>query len=405
MNFKLLKQSLPSFCTSNFDVLKIILIFIKFNRLPVLIESTSNQVNQEGGYSGLRPSQFASKLKSLARLININKKSLIIGGDHLGPLPWKDLTSKKAIEKSKILIKECLRAKYEKIHLDTAIKCKDDKYMDKDTTIKRCDEILNSFSSNEINKKFIVVGTEVPIAGGSNLLKPILTSFKSIKEEIEMYSTIFKNKKKYALVIEPGIGFANFKVVKVKFKKLNKILSFSKKMNFAYEAHSTDYQSISSLKKLVKNNFKFLKVGPELTYLFSKAVFEMERIEKEKFKNNYSNIKKTILNEMKKSNKYWKNYYSGSNKYINFLKTNSYLDRMRYYWDKKNVVNAKNKLFLNINKLSDVEFFQSTDLLTKKDLILKKKLKLKNCDLIPFKLIEKSLKKYYLACNYKLKNI
>ena len=63
----ILKYNLPSFCTSNLDVLKIVIKFAKYHDLPVLIESTSNQVNQYGGYSGLRPLQFSRKVKKLAR--------------------------------------------------------------------------------------------------------------------------------------------------------------------------------------------------------------------------------------------------------------------------------------------------------------------------------------------------
>ena len=47
------------------------------------------------------------------------------------------------------------------------------------------------------------------------------------------------------------------------FKQKNNLSRLS---NFSYEAHSSDFQNLSALKKLVKNNFKFLKVGPELTF-------------------------------------------------------------------------------------------------------------------------------------------
>ena len=61
----LLKKSLPSFCTSNFDVLKVLMVFNKYHKLPTLIESTSNQVNQFGGYTGLEPKQFKKKIRAL----------------------------------------------------------------------------------------------------------------------------------------------------------------------------------------------------------------------------------------------------------------------------------------------------------------------------------------------------
>ena len=41
---------------------------------------------------------------------------------------------------------------------------------------------------------------------------------------------------------------------------------------------------------------------------------------------------------MDKDNRYWKDYYSGNKKRIEYLKFNSFLDRSRYYWDKKKVI-------------------------------------------------------------------
>ena len=63
MNLKkiLENKGLPSFCTANFLVLKTLLIFCKKNKLPALIESTSNQVNQFGGYSKNQQKDFIKK--------------------------------------------------------------------------------------------------------------------------------------------------------------------------------------------------------------------------------------------------------------------------------------------------------------------------------------------------------
>ena len=58
MNKHLIKNNLPSFCTANFNVIKILIIFAKRYNLPILLESTSNQVNQFGGYTGLKPKEL-----------------------------------------------------------------------------------------------------------------------------------------------------------------------------------------------------------------------------------------------------------------------------------------------------------------------------------------------------------
>ena len=80
------------------------------------------------------------------------------------------------------------------------------------------------------------------------------------------------------------MNFTNNKLTVPKFSKLKKFKAKSDEKNFFYEAHSCDYQNIKNLRGLVQNNFKFLKVGPELTYFYSKALFRMEEIEKKIFK-------------------------------------------------------------------------------------------------------------------------
>ena len=112
--------------------------------------------------------------------------------------------------------------------------------------------------------------------------------------------------------------------------------------NFVFEAHSTDYQSRYILKKLVQNNFKFLKVGPKLTYNYAKSLFYMHHIEKKYLKKN-SNVEKTILRSMIHDNRNWKGYYN--KKIKSFL--NSQLDRMRYYLN-SNTVNKSIKILKKI---------------------------------------------------------
>ena len=128
---KFFKKGLPSFCTSNMDVVDVIFKFCKLNNLPVLIESTSNQVNQNGGYTGLKPQNFKKKINEIAKKNRFKLKSVLLGGDHLGPLPWKDLKKKIAMRNAKLLVKNYIETGYKKIHLDTAILCSDQKKISK----------------------------------------------------------------------------------------------------------------------------------------------------------------------------------------------------------------------------------------------------------------------------------
>ena len=55
------------------------------------IESTASQVNQEGGYTGMTPAGFADGVRTAAAAAGVPDDRLVLGGDHLGPYPWRGL--------------------------------------------------------------------------------------------------------------------------------------------------------------------------------------------------------------------------------------------------------------------------------------------------------------------------
>ena len=57
----------------------------------LLVEATSNQVNQFGGYTGMRPAEFRSFVLEHVAAAGVGAERLILGGDHLGPNPWRAL--------------------------------------------------------------------------------------------------------------------------------------------------------------------------------------------------------------------------------------------------------------------------------------------------------------------------
>jgi D-tagatose-1,6-bisphosphate aldolase subunit GatZ/KbaZ len=56
---------------------------------PLLIEATSNQVDQFGGYTGMTPADFHGFVSRLAELLGFPTSQLILGGDHLGQTAGK----------------------------------------------------------------------------------------------------------------------------------------------------------------------------------------------------------------------------------------------------------------------------------------------------------------------------
>src|SRR6266496_601847 len=90
------------------------------------VESTSSQVNQEGGYTGQTPREFSGFIRSAASNAGFPPDQIVLGGDHLGPFPWRNQQASVAMEKASELVRACVLAGYQKIHLDASMACADD---------------------------------------------------------------------------------------------------------------------------------------------------------------------------------------------------------------------------------------------------------------------------------------
>lgn len=115
-----------SVCSAHPLVIESALRFDLNTDSKVLIEATSNQVNQFGGYTGMKPADFRDFVYGIAQEIGFPRERLILGGDHLGPNCWQNEVAAEAMEKSVALIKAYVAAGFSKIHLDASMSCADD---------------------------------------------------------------------------------------------------------------------------------------------------------------------------------------------------------------------------------------------------------------------------------------
>ena len=65
------------------------------------VEATSNQVNQEGGYTGRTPRDFVGTLVDAAGAAGLPADRVLFGGDHLGPHPWQGEPAERAMAKAR----------------------------------------------------------------------------------------------------------------------------------------------------------------------------------------------------------------------------------------------------------------------------------------------------------------
>ena len=121
-----IRCGIPSYCSANELVIEIALRRAKERNIPVLIEATANQVNQFGGYTGMKPADFYQMVLKMAKDIDLPENMMILAGDHLGPLTWQKLPEAEAMKNSVELVYQYARAGFTKIHLDTSMKVADD---------------------------------------------------------------------------------------------------------------------------------------------------------------------------------------------------------------------------------------------------------------------------------------
>jgi D-tagatose-1,6-bisphosphate aldolase subunit GatZ/KbaZ len=118
-----------------------------------------------------------------------------------------------------------------------------------------------------------------------------------------------------------------------------------------YEAHSTDYQTPLSLKRMVKDHFSILKVGPWVTFAYREAIFALDCIENEMpaHRQKKSHVREVLEAEMLRNPEHWIKYFRGDDDQRKFARAFSLSDRCRYYWPRPAVEQATLRLLNNLD--------------------------------------------------------
>lgn len=136
---------------------------------PALIEATCNQVNQDGGYTGMTPLDFRHFVEGIARKVGLDPSDIILGGDHLGPNPWKGLPASQAMAKAEVMIAAFVEAGFSKLHLDTSMGCAGEPVAlaDEETARRAAQLAVIAERHKGAVDPVYVIGTEVPVPGGA----------------------------------------------------------------------------------------------------------------------------------------------------------------------------------------------------------------------------------------------
>ena len=354
---------LPSICSAHPDVLAQALR--PGNQPAVLIESTCNQVNQFGGYTGMTPADFAAYVHQLAAKTGINPEKVMLGGDHLGPNVWQDEPAEQAMQKSLDLVRAYVRAGYTKLHLDCSMRLGDDPPGPPapELVARRAADMAGAAeeaarqSPSQAALRY-VIGSEVPVPGGAQVKEEgvAVTRADDVAETLALHRQAFDERGQHsawerviAVVVQPGVEFGDDFVLAYQPEKARQLSAFSRGQGLVYEAHSTDYQTPAALRDLVRDRFAILKVGPGLTFAYREAIFALAMIENELIAPaERSNLLQVLDDCMLKDPGYWRKYYPGSPSEQAFKRKYSLSDRVRYYWVQPEVQRALERLQANL---------------------------------------------------------
>lgn len=310
----------------------------------LLLESTSNQVDQFGGYTGLTPAQFIAQVKALLPA----DANPVFGGDHLGPNRWQHLPSDEAMKNSEELIRHYVQAGYEKIHLDCSMSCAGDPVPLPDATVAeraarlcRIAEDTRAAMPDAVPLVYII-GTEVPVPGGAKeaLDGVTPTTPDAARTTYRIHRETFAAHglgddvwaRVVGLVVQPGVEFDHHGVEDYRPERAQALSDVADEFpNAIFEAHSTDYQTPEAFKNLVRDHFAILKVGPALTFAYREAVYALNHIAR-KLKLNAPDVEAAAEALMLAEPAQWQKYYHGDADEQRLLRHYSLSDRIRYYW-------------------------------------------------------------------------
>lgn len=357
-------RGITSVCSAHPLVIEAALLSAARDGYALLIEATCNQVNQDGGYTGMTPADFRRFVESCAARVAFPAERIILGGDHLGPNPWRQLPAEEAMARAEAMIVAYVEAGFEKLHLDTSMGCAGEPAaLSDERTAERAARLAKVAEQTAARigstPPVYVIGTEVPPPGGAtHALDGIeVTRPEAARKTMAVHEAAFRAagvepalERVIAIVVQPGVEFGNANVVLYQPEKATGLIQVLDDLpGLLFEAHSTDYQPTAELAGLVDGGFAILKVGPGLTFALREALYGLDAIRGVLGGSNETESLSAVLEaRMLAMPHHWSGHYGGSSEAQRLQRHFSYSDRIRYYWPDPAVAGAVDRLFSDL---------------------------------------------------------
>lgn len=338
--------AIPSVCTAHGDVIAASLALAQALGQPVVIEATSNQANQMGGYTGMTPKAFITFVQNIARAQGADPATLIFGGDHLGPQVWRKLPADQAMRHAVDLVADYAGAGFTKLHLDCSEGCAGEPAQLPDAiTAQRSATLAKAAldAAPDPAALLFVIGTEVPPPGGARAEEgadipattpaaaaATLAAHRAAFDAAGIGTAVAQIG---GLVVQPGVEFSPLQVHHLPMDRDPALLgALTDWPHICLEAHSTDYQHPAAYPRLAQLGFAFQKVGPALTFAWRAALYDLDALRRAMGGQHGPSLPDVMEGVMLDNPAYWQGHYTAQAGDLRHQRHFGLADRIRYYW-------------------------------------------------------------------------
>lgn len=353
------KRTIFAACPNSLSVIRAALKSAKRCNAPIKFAATLNQVDLDGGYTGLTPSEFVRTIRLHAGKLNVTSP-VIIAIDHGGP--WlKDIhkIEKWPYSKTMSSVKEsfeaAIEAGYDLIHVDPTIDITlaGDKSIDIDIVAERTIELIDHAekfrTGNNLQRISYEVGTE-EVHGG-------LADIDVFKRFLELLKYGLKQKGlkdvwPCFVVGKVGTDLHTTTFDPVVAKRLTEI---ARKYGSLIKGHYSD--NVTNPEAYPESGMGAANIGPEFTEREYDALTELEQIQQKLFTEGSIGkpvaMKKKLWESVIRSGR-WKKWLRSDENPDDFYSI-SY-DRQewliktgcRYIWEDPDVISERARLYENL---------------------------------------------------------
>ena len=343
------RAGIPSVCSAHPEVIEASLRLARALGRPLVVEATSNQVNQDGGYTGQTPADFVAMVNKLADKAGLDRAQVVLGGDHLGPQAWRHLPPEEAMAKADAMVRAYAKAGFTKLHLDCSEGCLGEpaQLSDAQTVPRAADLARAAAEAVPADRLLFVVGTEVPPPGGARPgdqgIRP--TDPQAARATLDAHVDAFRDLGRIGgLVVQPGVEFGPMEVHHLPLDRDPGLRAATAHHDgVVLEAHSTDYQRPEVFPRLAELGFAFQKVGPALTFAWREGAYALDSL---------AQIAGWIDRDLSESMEiimladpsHWQRHLDAKAGELRVQRHFSYADRIRYYWPKPEAQAALQRL-------------------------------------------------------------